>query len=652
MPCIVRSISPTEDTQEGSEAGRFLSLVVGSPGDFPGAVARVVASLPVRDGRRLGAVAVQPYLVNPRAGVTFFDGFYFEESELEGQNGDATSGRRRGKVRRGQVQRGDSRSDWLLRIHGLLRGAIDVEWTEKPDGERILLQARLALFPVRRNQTLSVANHRETLGNLPSPWIVGVYAEVGNPVLELARRADPSLPDWDEHYAVCLAGRAWVNFSALFRLMDRWGLPRSLVSRSLGGQAPGPLDERFLPGPFVRALGSLAAMACLCLLADLRAPRDLRRLGALVDSAPSLLELWDANVRIQRASIRQSSALIAIASTLASIRRRLGLSSHAEIITRAMMEDYAEIAARPRYVERIRGLDAWLERYGHRGPRETDPAQPRFSELRGMLARDLAVPRLPDREVPPPGPPGRHLFARLFCHWEERREWFRDAWMSLTQRLRTRILGLAERAVEAGHLDRQEDVFFLTRCDLTADPATWRSRVAITRLRYQRERSLDLPTTATRDEIERLVSSIPEPDTQPGRDQFRGVGVGTDVVTGTVVRPVTIDEVLRRRSWPDPAVLVVHALEPSWGVVYPRFSAVVSQLGGELSHAAILLREANLTGVINASGAYHELLEGDTVRVDPLRGEVVRLSAGECCPGPCPPSIGFRIDTAPSSARP
>jgi hypothetical protein len=207
MPCILRSISPTEDTRQGSQAGRFLSLVAEGPGDFPRALARVVSSLPVRAGRRLGAVAVQSYLLNPRAGVTFFNGFYFEEGELEGQNGDVTSGRRRGQVHRGQVERGDARVDWLLRIHRLLGGAIDVEWTEGPGGERILLQARPALFTVRRDPTLSLANHRETLGNVPSPWIVGVYAEVGNPVMELARRADPALPDWGEPYAVRLAGR-------------------------------------------------------------------------------------------------------------------------------------------------------------------------------------------------------------------------------------------------------------------------------------------------------------------------------------------------------------------------------------------------------------------------------------------------------------
>jgi pyruvate,water dikinase len=393
-------------------------------------------------------------------------------------------------------------------------------------------------------------------------------------------------------------------------------------------------------------------MVWACLLADLTAPRDLRRLGALVDSAASLSDLWEANVRIQRFSIRNNSALIAIASALASIRRRLGLESHAEVITRAMMDEYAELAARPRLAERLRGLDDWLERYGHRGPRETDPAQPRFSELRGMLARDLAVARPRDCDLPPPCPPRRHPVARLLCRWEARREWFRDAWMRLAQRLRTRVLEHAREAVDAGHLDQADEVFFLTKGDLTADPATWRSRVARARARHEHERTLDLPSTGTRDEIEYELSRSLEPDAHDTCARFRGVGLGSMVVTGIVVRPGTMDDLLRRRTRPDSAVLVVQALEPSWGVVYPRFDAVVSQLGGELSHAAILLRETNRTGVINAAGAFDELSEGDTVRVDPLRGEVVRLSAAGCLPNRLPPFVRAEGDTTPFSARP
>jgi phosphohistidine swiveling domain-containing protein len=640
FPCIVRSISPTEDTPQGSRAGQFLSLVVKHARDLPGSVARVVSSLPMSGGRRRGAVAVQPFLVNPRAGVTFFDGFYFEESELRGQNGDVTSGRRRGHIHPGQVERGEPRSDWLLRIHRLLGGPLDVEWTETARGERILLQARPALFPVRRCETLSLANHRETLGDLPSPWITGVYSELGHPVLELARRADPSLPDWNEPYAIRLAGRAWVNFSSLFRLMDRWGLPRTLVCRTLGGESAGSLDHRFLPGAFLRSFPSLVRMAWICLLTDFTASRDLKRLDGTLNSAASLMDLWDANVQTHRLSVRNNFALIAVATTSAGLRRRLGLASRADAVTRAMMDEYSGLARRPRLADRLRGLDDWLRRYGHRGPRETDPAQPRFSELQGMLRQDLARVRTGPDDIRSPRPFRRYSITHLLCYWEERREWFRDVLMRHTQRLRWRILEEAGAAVEAGHLDQPDDVFFLLRNDLSADPGTWKSRVARTRARCEHERSLDLPSTGTRDAIEQALARSIETGSHPEQARFRGIGLGSEIVTGTVVRPETIDDVLRRKTWPESAILVVDALEPSWGVVYPRFGAVVSQLGGELSHAAILLREARLPGVINAAGVFHGLAEGDTVRVDPVRGEVIRLSARESEPDAAAQSRG------------
>ena len=45
LPCIVRSASPSEDTADSSNAGRFLSVVVRRRSDFPRAVRRVLSSL-------------------------------------------------------------------------------------------------------------------------------------------------------------------------------------------------------------------------------------------------------------------------------------------------------------------------------------------------------------------------------------------------------------------------------------------------------------------------------------------------------------------------------------------------------------------------------------------------------------------------------
>jgi phosphohistidine swiveling domain-containing protein len=623
LPCIVRSVSPTEDTPERSRAGKFVSIVVWHENALADALGRVAASLPASKGRRLGAVAVQPLLLKPRAGVTFFDGFYYEESALTGYNGALTSGWQRGQVSRGHVVRGEPRSHWLVRLHQLIGSAIDVEWTETADGSRILLQVRPALFPVRRCETLSLANHQETLGDLPSPWIAGVYADLGNPVLDLARRADPALPEWNEPYAIILTGRIWVNFSSLFRLMDRWGLPRSLISRTLGGACSDSGDGRFLPWAFLRSFPSLVRMGWICLMSERTLGRDLLHLDGALDSARSLMDLWNVNVLATQLLIRGNFALLAAASTSSAVRRLFGLGSQASPVTRSMMEEYSEVAARPGLADRLQGLEDWLSRHGHRGPCETDPAQRRFNEMSDILRRDLA--RTNGLASAPAGGSGlrRSLpLTRLLCRWEERREWFRDEHMKRTQRLRQRIVEEAARAVASGALARPEDVFFLDRHDLAADPGSWKARATRNRTRWQHAASVDLPTTATRDAIERAQRHSASVELRTRCGHFQGIGLGSRMVMGRVVRAGSIEELLNRESWPEPAVLVVEAVEPSWSVVYPRFRAVVSELGGELSHGAILLREAAIPCVINASGAFRGLVEGDLVRVDPTRGEV------------------------------
>jgi len=52
---------------------------------------------------------------------------------------------------------------------------------------------------------------------------------------------------------------------------------------------------------------------------------------------------------------------------------------------------------------------------------------------------------------------------------------------------------------------------------------------------------------------------------------------------------------------------------------------VVTDLGGPLSHAAIVMRELGVPAVVNVVDATRILRDGERVRVDGERGEVVRL---------------------------
>jgi phosphohistidine swiveling domain-containing protein len=628
FPLIVRSGSPAEDGDGASNAGRFLSLPVARPGDFDDAVARVVAALPARGGRRPGVVFVQPLVEAEGGGVTFFDGFYFEEARAPGGNAALTSGRARGEVTRGHLRRGDPHHAWLARVHRLFGGRLDLEWARPPGAATpTLLQARPACFPIRRNPTISQANLREVLGDAPSPWIVGAFAEAGPMALRQAWRADPAVEAWGEPFAIECAGRAWINLGVFFRMTDRWGLPRRMVTDAIGGPAERPEDARFLPGRLLRRLPTLARVALADYATAFRTGRELRALDAHLARARSLPDLQRATVRGVDLIIRTNIALVEICSVASRIRKWLKIERAGRVVTQDLMERYAALAARPGAAERLEGLDAWLAEHGHRGPQETDPRQPRFAELREALRDDLARRAAPATPATPPAARptrvgaalGRPLF--LADAW---REAFRDRMMRRWQVLRRRILEEARRAVEAGRLDEVDDAFFLRAADLAADPAEWRARAAANRARWERTRALDPPNTAGLDEVEALAAR--DPDAAPGAPPARFAGIGlareAPAVVGTAVRAARLAEVLDRDGLPESPILVAPTLEPSWAVVFPRFAAVVAELGGELSHAAILLREAGIPAVVNAAGVFAALADGDRLRVDPGAGEV------------------------------
>jgi phosphohistidine swiveling domain-containing protein len=629
-PWMVRSGSPTEDASTQSNAGRFLSLRVECAADFDAAVKRVAALLPHIDGRACGVVFVQPLVQAAFAGVTFFDGFYSEETRSQGTNCDLTAGRQRGDVIRGHLERGDAHSSWLLGLYGLLGCPIDLEWAQPaaaPDAPRVLLQARPALFPVRRSETLSLANHREILGDAPSPWIVGVIVRANPRIAEYLHTIEPASAAWDEPYAVELGGRAWINFSLFFRLMDHWGLPRALVTQGVGGEDVASSSVGIVTHRFLRMLPRLVITAFRDFAMMSQAPRGVRVLERQLEKCTTLLDLEEFNVRAMAFSVRTNLAIMMVLSVAARLRRALGVGDQAaRLVSKSMIARHAVIAALPKVEDRLRGLDRWLKRYGYRGPLESDPSQPRFKELRASLR--AALERGPASHLQRHARPSRLVGALVHPLFfaDELREWFRDRLMRTWARMREKILLEAEKAVADGYLDTADDVFFLRREDLEQDPPRWRERVATGREHWQRDRTLHLPTTATRAQIEAAIAGrLKNGDTEP-RVVFHGIGLGSSAVEGTAVCASDLDRLLNRKPLPDAPILVAPCLEPALGVAFPRFAAVVADLGGELSHAAILLRESGIPAVLNAHGASEGIVDGDRVCVDPPLGEVRIIS--------------------------
>jgi pyruvate,water dikinase len=639
-PLIVRSASPTEDRDTSSQAGQFLSLIVRKENEFAEAVEQVVGSLP-RDagGSPRGAVFVQLLVAAEEAGVAFFDGFYFERTRAAGSNAALTSGQERGVVQRGHLARGDAWSDWLSAVYAVFGSGhggaarLDIEYARDETGF-VLLQVRPALFPIRRNETLTLANVRETVGEFPSPWLTSAMLVAARDVSFLAE-VDPVIAEWEESLIVELGGRIWNNLSLIFREADRLGLPRRMTTDALGGAVSRPEDNRFLVRRFLASVPVLLRAYRLGVERYWHAERELRRLDEAIAAAGSLDGLFAVTVEGLRQLIATAATIAALLAGTVRLRRLLHLPPGARLITEEMMWRYDELRHVADAAERTARLDAWLARHGHRGPFESDPARPRFAELRELLLADLASAHSSRNGPPPAARPRRwhSALVRPFYRIDERREWYRDAFTRHWFRLRQRILEEGKRLVAAGRLDQPEDVFWL-RQEQLGDVDSLRDHVRAARAEQEAVRDLTFPLTTTREEIEALLQHREKTRSNlPSERLFSGISLCPSTVEGQVVKADDVTTLFQQAgqggAFGPQAILVVRALDPSWAVFFPRVAGVAAEIGGELSHASILLREARQPAIVNCAGVYQAVQTGDRIRLDGSRGLVMLIKGSE-----------------------
>jgi pyruvate,water dikinase len=635
-PLILRSASPTEDGHTTSNAGRFLSLIVEAASGYPDALRRVVEALPrSTEGKRLGAVFLQPLLRGAEAGVAFFDGFYYERTTTTGLNVDLTAGQARGEVKRGHLTPGEPWSLWLSSVYRVFGGkqgdpCLDIEFS-RDDSGYVLLQVRPALFPVRRNPLLTQANLKETFGEWPSPWTVSALVEAGKDMTFLGS-IDPAIAGWQDAFAVEAGERAWVNLSLWLRLADRLGVPRMVPLHGIGGVQTTAADRRIGWTRLGRFLWRVLVGEVRGLLKLRDAPRGLARLDERIATARGLAGLYGAWMEAWRLGLDTAMAVVGNLALFVLVRTTLRLPGRARLVTQDMMDEYQWLALLPAE-RRAAGLDDWLTRYGHRGPGESDVARPRFAELRDVLLGDLGARTQTDtplRALPQPRSRWRRMIDWPFrpMWWlDNRREWFRDQLTRRFQVIRQRLLEEAARLVAEGRLDRPEDVFWLRGSDLHED-ADLRDAVLAARARQEAARRRSLPLTADLDTIEqRLRQAAVEEASAAGQTVFAGLGLTTGTFEGRVRKALDLVELLRESGELDSrTVLVVPSLEPSWAVVFPRIGGVVTEVGGELSHASILLRETGKPAIINVTGIWNAVRDGDRVRLDGRRGLVELLA--------------------------
>jgi pyruvate,water dikinase len=121
---------------------------------------------------------------------------------------------------------------------------------------------------------------------------------------------------------------------------------------------------------------------------------------------------------------------------------------------------------------------------------------------------------------------------------------------------------------------------------------------------------------------ERLKKWIAQSGGGDGAAELSGYGGSPGVVEGIARVVRSVDEI---GTVEDGDVLVCPLTSPSWGPVFPKISAAVSDAGGMMSHAAIVAREYGLPAVVGTGQATRVIKTGQRVRVDGGTGTVTVL---------------------------
>ena len=300
-------------------------------------------------------------------------------------------------------------------------------------------------------------------------------------------------------------------------------------------------------------------------------------------------------------------------------------------------------------------FDAYMADYGHRALSESDVGSPRFAEMPeyvlGVIraqVRQGTAPETPRRADAPPAARQaawnelRHRFGWRRHEWAYFRWWHRrlDRFLALREANRHHLmyfsvaarrleLALADRFVDGGQLQAREDIFLLRPEEIHALAAGQPFDVTKC-IRQRREERAQWRTLSVPDVV-RGLGELTAPDlkemagSDPAgpNDRWRGLPIGTGVIEGPVRLIRGLEDLAQVRPG---EILVTTVLDPGLAPVFGMVAGLVTEMGGVLSHGAIIAREYGLPTVANIPGITTRVRDGERIRVDGGRGEVRRLN--------------------------
>ncbi|WP_053852547.1 rifamycin-inactivating phosphotransferase [Streptomyces sp. NRRL B-24085] len=306
-----------------------------------------------------------------------------------------------------------------------------------------------------------------------------------------------------------------------------------------------------------------------------------------------------------------------------------------------------ELAKLPGGTEARDALEAYLDRYGMRCVGEIDVTRPRWRERpstlvpvildnvrnfepgaarrrfeqgqRQALRKEQEVLErlraLPDGERKAAETKGMIDRVRTFIGY---REYPKYDIISRYFVYKQALMGEAERLVEAGALTDRDDVFYLTFEEFREAVRSKQVDDGLVRRRkdeFRAYQALTPPRVLTSDG--EALSGAYRRDDVPA-----GALIGLPVSTGTVEGRARVILDMADADLEAGDILVTTFTDPSWSPLFVGIAGLVTEVGGQMTHGAVIAREYGLPAVVGVERATRRIRDGQRIRVHGTAGYV------------------------------
>jgi phosphohistidine swiveling domain-containing protein len=193
--------------------------------------------------------------------------------------------------------------------------------------------------------------------------------------------------------------------------------------------------------------------------------------------------------------------------------------------------------------------------------------------------------------------------------------------------LRTPLLQAGAELVRTGELQQPDDLFYLSFNEIkefsVQDPRDWQQIIAGRREANLRE--------TMRRQVPRLLLS-------DGRAFYEGItstNHAANMLNGSPVSPGSVEGLVRVVLNPRQAnlrpgeILVCPGTDPSWTPLFLSAGGLVMEVGGMMTHGAVVAREYGIPAIVGVDQATRRLHTGQKIRIDGSTGLIQLLDMEE-----------------------